>query len=70
MGGSLATLTEGFAGERAEQKARVRTDVLPRGTPTSPGPRMEALGGGIGDGRSKFGLKLHFGFFSKVLQHK
>ena len=54
---------EGFAGERPEdQKARVRTGVLPRGTPSSPPQRWVAFGRGLRDGRSKFGLRLHFGF--------
>ena len=55
---------EGFAGERPEdQKARVRTGVLPRGTPSSPPQRRAAFGMGLGDGRSKFGLRLRFGFW-------
>jgi len=68
-------LKESFPGERPEHhmektrveypkvRARVRTGVLPRGTPSSPDRRWEAPGFGIGDGRSEFGLKLHFGFW-------
>src|SRR5437879_9083515 len=42
------------------RRARVRTAVLPRGTPSSHQPRLVAFGRALlGDGRSESGLQLH-----------
>src|SRR5205085_276655 len=50
-----------FLGRNRLRKARVRTVVLPRGTPSSPKARREWVGSGrLGDGRNESGLKLHF----------